>query len=110
MRKVVVARLSAGLLLTLGANAQANGLGSDSTGKDWVTAPADERSGWAKRTANIFNKDVPFADAVHGCLARALGAADDAEETLVSEIYESELTLITAACVTKLISPDAASE
>lgn len=60
MRKVVVARLSAGLLLTLGANAQANGLGSDSTGKDWVTAPADERSGWAKRTANIFNKDVPL--------------------------------------------------
>ena len=110
MRKVVVACISAGFLLALGANAHANRLGSDSTAKDWLTAPADERSGWAQRMANLFNKDAPFADALHGCLARALGGADDAEETLVSEIYESELTHLTAVCVTKLISPLAASD
>ena len=63
-----------------------------------------------RRAANIFNKDAPFADAVDGCLQGVLGAADDAEETLVSEIHESELTLITAVCVTKLISPDTTSE
>src|SRR6476469_8493315 len=84
MRKFVVACLSAGFLLALGANAHANRLGSESTGKDWLTAPADERSGWVQRMANLFNKDAPFADALHGCLARTLGGADDAEETLVS--------------------------
>ena len=110
MRKVGVATLSAGVLLALGASAQADRLRSDSTGKDWLTAPTEERSGWAKRTANIFNKDAPFADAVHGCLARTLSAAEDAQATEVSEISQSELANLTAACVVTLISPDAASD
>ena len=41
---------------------------------------------------------------MHGCLARALGAADDAEETVVSEIHQRELAHLTAARVTTLIA------
>ena len=95
MRKVGVATLSAGAFL---ASAQANELGSDSTGKDWLTTPAEQRSGWARRTPNISNKDASFADAVDGCLK------------VPCEMHESELTSLTAACVTKLLAPEAANE
>ena len=76
-RKNVVAAVSAGsLVLAIDAGAQANRLDGESLGEDWLMAGVEDQVAWAKRMAEIFNKDEAFANALEGCLAGTLGITE----------------------------------
>ena len=102
MKTIVAAALGASLVLAIGAGAQANRLDGESLGEDWLMAGAEEQVAWAKRMAEIFNKDATFANALEGCLAGTLGITEGFAGVANQEIRQIELSNLTAACITAM--------
>ena len=101
-KNVVAAVLAGSLVLAIDAGAQANRLDGESLGEDWLMAGVEDQVAWAKRMAEIFNKDEAFANALEGCLAGTLGITEGFAGVVIQEIRQIELSNLTAACITAM--------
>lgn len=104
MPVIRVAALAACILLGFAAGAKARDLQSESTGGDWLVAGVEERTEWSERMARIFNKEAPFANSVESCLTQTLGG-EGIEDAALDEMRQTELPLLTAACITSIAGP-----
>lgn len=90
----------AGALATTGAKAQE--LAASSTGLDWLAADAGQRVAWSQQIARLFNKEDAFGEAVETCLSEGLADRDDVDLSVLNEMRQGDLPMLTAGCVLSL--------
>jgi len=103
MRRLHVAFASAVLAAAVAAtSAQAQQLAASSTGLDWLAADASQRVAWSLQIARLFNKEDAFGEAVEVCLSEGLADRDDVDLSVLNEMRQGDLPMLTAGCVLSL--------